>query len=64
MANRYSYHKRYTGNQTTCKPTDTGTDQTHRRCLLHVISILNVTRYAVQVNRQKLNEMIDALQRS
>ena len=32
--------------------------------LVHVISILNVTRYAVQVNRQKLNEMIDALQRS
>ena len=32
--------------------------------LIHVISILNVTRYAAQVNRQKLNEVIDALQRS
>ena len=32
--------------------------------LVHVIYILNVTRYATQVNRQKLNEMIDALQRS
>ena len=32
--------------------------------LVHVISILNVTRYAGQVNRQKLNAMIDALQRS
>ena len=32
--------------------------------LVHVISILNVTRYAVQVNRQKLNEIIDGLQRS
>ena len=32
--------------------------------LVHVISILNVTRYAVQVNRQKLNEMVDTLQRS
>ena len=31
---------------------------------VHVISILNVTRYAAQVNRQKLNELIDALQRS
>ena len=30
----------------------------------HVISLLNISRYAVQVNRQKLNEMIDALQRS
>ena len=32
--------------------------------LVHVISILNVTRYAAQVNRQKLNEIIDALQGS
>ena len=30
--------------------------------LVHVISILNVTRYAAQVNRQKLNEIIDGLQ--
>ena len=32
--------------------------------LAHVISIFNVTRYAAKVNRQKLNEIIDALQRS
>ena len=32
--------------------------------LVHVISILNITRYAAQVNRQKLNEIIDAFQRS
>ena len=32
--------------------------------LVHVISILNVTRYTAQVNRQKLNEIIDAVQRS
>ena len=32
--------------------------------LVHVISILNITRYAAQVTRQKLNEIIDALQRS
>ena len=31
--------------------------------LVNVNSILNVTRYAAQVNRQKLNETIDALQR-
>ena len=31
--------------------------------LVHVISILNVKRYAVQVNRQKLNEIMDVLQR-
>ena len=32
--------------------------------LLHVTSILNLTRYAVPVNRQKLNEVMDAVQRS
>ena len=32
--------------------------------LVHVISILNITRYAAQVNRWKLNEIIDDLQRS
>ena len=32
--------------------------------LVHVISILNITRYAAQVNRQKLNDIIDVLQRS
>ena len=53
MANRHSYHMRCTGNQATCQQT-----------LLNVIYILSITRYAVQVNRQKLNMMIDALQRS
>ena len=32
--------------------------------LVHVISILNITRYAAQVDRQQLNEIIDTLQRS
>ena len=32
--------------------------------LVHVISILNITRYATLVNKQKLNEIIEALQRS
>ena len=32
--------------------------------LIHVISMLNITQYAAQVNRQKLNEVIGALQRS
>ena len=31
--------------------------------LVHVSSILNIIRYAAQVNRQKLNEIIDALER-
>ena len=32
--------------------------------LVPVIAILNITRYAAQVNRQKLNKVMDALQRS
>ena len=35
-----------------------------QEALVHVISLLNVTRYAAQVNRQKFNEIMDALQRS
>ena len=33
----------------------------HQESLVHVISILNVIRSAAQVNRQKLNELMDAL---
>ena len=43
-----------------CKPTDTETDET-QETQVHVISILNITRYAIQVYKQKLNEIIDAL---
>ena len=46
-----------------CKPTNTQTDPNNGR-LVNVISIINITRYASKVNRQKLNEMVDALQRS
>ena len=48
------------GDQAMCKSTDTGTQETPSPC--HII--LNITRYAAQVKRQKLNEIIDALQRS
>ena len=34
-----------------------------QKTLVHAISILNITRCAAQVNRQRLNEIIDALQR-
>ena len=40
------------------------TQSKQQETLVHVISILNITRYAAQVNRQKLNEIMDALQRS
>ena len=45
-----------------CKPNITG--RPNNRRLVHVISMLNITRYTIQVNRQKFNDMIDALQRS
>ena len=35
-----------------------------QKTLVHFISFLNVTRYAAQVNRQKLIEIMDVLQRS
>ena len=39
--------------------------QTHQQeMLVHVISILNVTRYATQVNRQHINAVMQAVQRT
>ena len=29
--------------------------------LVHIVSILNVTRYATQVNRHRINNLIDAV---
>ena len=63
MANRHRYHERYIRNQATCEPMNTGTDQTtgdSSPCHIYP----KCHRYATQVNRQKLNEITDALQRS
>ena len=38
--------------------------QTQQKTLVHIISILNVKWYAIQVNRQKLNEVMNALQKA
>ena len=32
--------------------------------LVHIISVLNVTRYATQVNRQQINLVMDAVDRT
>ena len=32
--------------------------------LVHIISVLNVTRYATQMNRQHINPVIDAVERT
>ena len=49
-------------NQAMCEPIQEQTKQ--QETLAHVIPILLITRFAAQVNRQKLNEIIDAVQRS
>ena len=63
MTNRHSHHKgtwkiKQCVNQLIQEQTN------QQETLVHVISILNVTGYRVQVNRQTFNEMIDALQTS
>ena len=63
MANWHSYHKRYMENQANCEPTDTGTDQTTEDpspCHFYA----EHHKVCTQVNRQKLNETIDVVQRS
>ena len=37
------------------------TQTSQRNTLVHIVSILNVTRYATQVNRHSINNLIDAL---
>ena len=34
-----------------------------QKTLVHIIFILNATQYTIQVNRQKLNEVMDSLQK-
>ena len=36
------------------------TQSSQQETLVHIISILNVTRYATQVNRQSINTLMDA----
>ena len=38
------------------------TQTSQRNTLVHIVSILNVTRYATQVNRHSINNLIDAVQ--
>ena len=39
------------------------TQDTQQETLVHIISILNITRYATQVNKQYINIMMDAVER-
>ena len=63
MADRDSYYKGYKRNKAVSKFTNTKKTQ-QQETLVHVISILNSTRYATQLNRQKINEVMDALQKA
>ena len=37
----------------------TETQSAHQETLVHIVSILNVTRYAAQVNRHSINILMD-----
>ena len=61
MANMYSYHKRYMGNQAVCQPTYTSTETTGDSNPCHFYP----KHYKICIqHRQKIYEIIDALQRS
>ena len=40
------------------------TQTQHQETLVHVILILNITRYAIQVNRQHINAVMQAVERT
>ena len=40
------------------------TQHTQQKTLIHIISVLNVTRYAMQVNRQHINLVMDTVERT
>ena len=40
------------------------TQHNQQEALVHVISILNITRYATQVNRQHINTVMDTVERT
>ena len=64
MVHRNNYHKKCMEKIKQCVNQLIKVQSKQEETLVHVISILNVTRYATQVNRQKLNEVLHALQRS
>ena len=61
LANREGHHKEYERNQVNSLIQE----QTQKQeTLVHIISTLNVTRYTTWVNRKKLNEVMDAVQKA
>ena len=64
LANRDDHYKGYNRDKTLNKLTNTKKQTQEEETLVHVISVLNITRYATQVNRLKINEVINALQKA
>ena len=63
MANWHSYHKGHQLQQTKDQPVDHhATEPT--RDLVHIISILSVTRYGTQINRQHINILMDTMEKT
>ena len=63
LANGDGHNKGYNRIHVASEFTNTRTNIS-ARTLVNIISILNITRYTTQVNRQKLNEVMDALQKA
>ena len=63
LANRNNHYKGYNRNKTVSKFTKQNQTQ-KQEILVHVISVLKITKYTTLVNRQKINEVMDALQKA
>ena len=60
LAHRNCHNKRHPQHQNMDKPT-LAMQTSQWNTLVHIVSILNITRYATQVNRHSINNLIDAV---
>ena len=63
LAHQNSYDQRCRGHQEKSQPADQNTDPTTGN-IVNVISILNVTRYTMQVKRQHINTVMEVVERT
>ena len=63
MAHWSSHDQRRKGHQEKSQPANE-TQTQKQKTLVYVISILNVTRYATQVNRQHINTVMEVVERT
>ena len=61
LAHWNSHHKRHPQHQNMQINQLIATQTSQHNTLVHIVSILNITRYATQVNRHSINTLIDAV---